>query len=213
MRCTFALFFAVCLFCGCRNQSPPGDDPFFGRTTVPAPPTGSAVVLPAGAAPRATPSAAGPTVTVPPPQANASAAASPSRSTQVTASPVAQGSPSVIRIVEPSGRASAAGEAPNTFSPAGAKALSGESAPPARNDVSPSASAGADAALNGRASVVRTISARPKTDASNGGVQSSNSTAISRPDARSSTLPSRPIDIMDLPKADSSAPSTSLFPR
>ncbi len=30
------------LICGCHHQGPPGRDPFFGRTTVPPPPTGAA---------------------------------------------------------------------------------------------------------------------------------------------------------------------------
>ena len=36
------LLMAVLLACGCKGQSPPGSDPFFGRTTVPAPGTGAA---------------------------------------------------------------------------------------------------------------------------------------------------------------------------
>lgn len=33
---------SLTLWCGCHNQGPPGRDPFFGRTTVPPPPTGAA---------------------------------------------------------------------------------------------------------------------------------------------------------------------------
>jgi hypothetical protein len=65
MKRLLGLFVAVGVLCGCRGQSPPGSDPFFGRTAVPPPPTGSA----AGRLPdpyyRAAPGAAAPLAPVP----------------------------------------------------------------------------------------------------------------------------------------------------
>jgi hypothetical protein len=69
--------------CACRSQSPPGHDPFFGRTTVPPPPTGSAAVRaidpyyrgassPAAGATLRTPSYGDPSVPPPAPRLPAS---------------------------------------------------------------------------------------------------------------------------------------------
>jgi hypothetical protein len=70
MKRLCALSMVVIVLCGCKGQSPPGTDPFFGRTTVPPPPTGAAI---GGADPyyRGSPSAAPPMVMLPAPQASA----------------------------------------------------------------------------------------------------------------------------------------------
>ena len=41
MKRLLALLIALFVLCGCKAQGPPGTDPFFGRTTVPPPGTGS----------------------------------------------------------------------------------------------------------------------------------------------------------------------------
>jgi len=65
MRRLVALLLAACLVYGCKGQSPPGRDPFFGQTTVPAPPTGAAAVRPGDPYYRGAPAAAGPSVVLP----------------------------------------------------------------------------------------------------------------------------------------------------
>jgi len=45
MKRIVCLGLAIALFCGCQYPTPPGRDPFFGRTTVPPPRTGAASIV------------------------------------------------------------------------------------------------------------------------------------------------------------------------
>jgi len=65
MKRRFALIIAISVLCGCRNQSPPGNDPFFGRTAVPPPPTGSATGRLPDPCYRGTPAATAPLAPIP----------------------------------------------------------------------------------------------------------------------------------------------------
>ena len=140
MRRLFALLIAASLVCGCKGQSPPGSDPFFGRTTVPSPPTGAAAVRPGDPYYRGAPNAAGPSVVLPQTQPGTSGPAGGSgsggrydppggtfnyRGTSTTApggaalagqparttpTRFAGSPPSMVRIVAPEGSAKSAGE-------------------------------------------------------------------------------------------------------
>jgi len=140
MRRLFALLITASLVYGCKGQSPPGSDPFFGRTTVPSPATGAAGVRPGDPYYRGAPGAAGPSVVLPQTQPGASGPAGGpasngrydppggtlnNRGTSTTAaggaalagqparttpSPFADSPPSMIRIVAPEGSAKSAGE-------------------------------------------------------------------------------------------------------
>jgi hypothetical protein len=213
MRRIFTLYLAVFLLCGCRNQSPPGSDPFYGRTTVPAPATGAAAMRPSSTLSQAAPGSAGPSVAIPqsqPTRTNTTAAPSPTN--QTAASPLVGNSPSVIRIVEPSNSSKSATNTTSSISTNGVTQDRGENtAALARDDISPAASKNADATLAGRTSMVRTLSARPKpVDATSAKGMSANQTNSGTPTGMSFQRPARAIDIMDLPVVDSSTPSSTL---
>jgi len=244
MKRLATLFVAVSLLCGCKAQSAPGTDPFFGRTTVPAPPTGAAVVRPSDPAPyRAPEPSNGPSVSIPqtPPPSTGSAtggAAGPARydppggsfdyrgssaakpaNTGVALpvgppapSPSAGSPPSVVRIVEPTGGQRSAGGTSGTFAAnTDARSRAAEVAPSTPQDASPASPSvsdtGGDNTLAGRPRVVLTLPTRPKPPNAPSGDTANGAASAAESGTRNPQTPSRSIDIMDLPKADSSASS------
>jgi len=100
MKRLFVLVIAAVVLCGCRNQAPPAVDPFFGRTRVPPPPTGSLSGRRAAPYYRGASRAMAPLRSIVPTPAGGSTTAEPA------GEKLARGEP-VIRVLQPRPKAAA----------------------------------------------------------------------------------------------------------
>ena len=159
MKWHFALMLIGILVTGCKSQAPT-TDPFFGRTTIPPPPTGSVMgcpatdpgyqLPPAGPTTMTSPSAAGsltPSVQLPSQPTGASSTSptptpTPSLAPAAAAPPAATTPPAAVPSTAPAGNNSLPGISPSVLAPRPSSSMPTKAAtPPSTSPTPPSGSA------------------------------------------------------------------------
>ena len=193
MKRLLALLIAVFVHSGCQTQGPPGTDPFFGRTTVPPPGTGSISGGPTDPYYGGAPSSLAPSYAPP-------AAATPQVPPATGAQPPAPngGQP----YVPPGGSFNSQGSSWSRIGSPLASRAETRIAPPSLSDRSRPATPKAGPTLAGRERVIQVLQPRAKSAASSPDTRVPLAARASTADEpRRLRVPKGAIEITDLPPA------------
>jgi hypothetical protein len=220
MKWLLALALMVIAVCGCRNSGQSAQDPFFGRTTLPAPATGAAGAR--SCDPYYQPPAGAPLQPIPQPQLGApntpGSPASPGYTPPANSPPAGYpaspgyGSPGGYGYQGASGGGEASAGLINTPAPTAADSLgsapsivripAGSEATPAPATVDRPAEIAAD-----RTPIVRTLQPRPREPA---GPADTATAGVAEPlTPTRAAAPGELIEITDLPKDNASSPANT----